>query len=436
MKSFPTPTTVKSLQGFVGMVNYYHSLLLNIAATMAPLYAALTGKPKTLSWGPAQATAFDAANQALSSTACLKFPTPCLPLVLSTDTSDISIGAVLEQVLHGARQMLAFFSRKLLMTETRYSTFDRELLAVHAAVSHFRHLLEGASFTIQTDHLPLVHAFTKKTDPCSTRQQWHLSAISEYDCTLQHSMFPVKENLSQTPSRETPYHRSVSASTTNILPACNRKTLRRPSVGRPSPPFSGRTSPSKTTGLQPSATWVPAALALGSLFLSAIKSLTLSKALPILPPIPQLPSSNRSSDGTASWRTPRIVPLPISPARPPKSTATPNPASVPFPSPSDNSPTCMSTSSDLCLLQKATNTASPSSIAPPAGRKPRPWSMPRPPPALPPSSAHWSPDSASPSTLRPTEVPPSHPSSGHPFTSSSVPRITIRRPTTLKPTAW
>ena len=61
VKSFPAPTTVKSLQEFVAMVNYYHRFLPNIAFTMAPLYIALTGKPKMLTWGPTQAAAFVAA---------------------------------------------------------------------------------------------------------------------------------------------------------------------------------------------------------------------------------------------------------------------------------------------------------------------------------------------------------------------------------------
>ena len=149
VKSFPAPTTVKFLQEFVGVVNYYHHFLPNIASTMAPLYTGLAGKPKTLTWGPTQAAAFVTAKHTLSSAAYLKFPMPGLPLVLSTDASDITIGTALEQVLHGARQPLAFFSRKLSLTETRYSTFDRELLAVYAAVRHFKYLLKGASFTIR-----------------------------------------------------------------------------------------------------------------------------------------------------------------------------------------------------------------------------------------------------------------------------------------------
>ena len=192
VESFPVPQSIKSLQEFVGMVNYYHRFIPNIAATMAPLYMSLAGKPKTLTWGPPQAAAFLAAKRALSAAAYLQFPAPGAPLILSTDASDVALGGVVEQVVHGSRQPLAFFSRKLSPAESRYSTFDRELLAVYTAVRHFKHLLEGSSFTIATDHMPLVHAFAKKADPHSARQQRHLSYISEFNCSLQH--VPGKKN--------------------------------------------------------------------------------------------------------------------------------------------------------------------------------------------------------------------------------------------------
>ena len=41
--------------------------------------------------------------------------------------------------------------------ETRYNTFDRELLAIHTAVRHFRLMLEGREFFVLTDHKPLCH---------------------------------------------------------------------------------------------------------------------------------------------------------------------------------------------------------------------------------------------------------------------------------------
>ena len=190
--SFPVPNSVKSLQEFVGMVTYYHRFIPQAASIMTPLYSVLKGKPKSLSWGPSQDAAFRATKDALVKATYLKFPVPGAPLILSTDASDTAMGGVLEQVVHGHPQPLAFFSKKLSPAETRYSTFDRELLAVYSSVRHFRHFLHGASFTIHTDHLPLVHAFTKKSDPLSARQQRHLSAISEFNCCLRH--IPGKNN--------------------------------------------------------------------------------------------------------------------------------------------------------------------------------------------------------------------------------------------------
>ena len=65
--------------------------------------------------------------------------------------------------------------------DSRHFTFNTVLLAVHYAVRHFCHLIEGTSFSIQTNHLPLVHTFNKKPSPCSARQQHHLSVISEFN---------------------------------------------------------------------------------------------------------------------------------------------------------------------------------------------------------------------------------------------------------------
>ena len=200
VRHFPTPSTVKALQEFLGMINFYHRFLPGIAASLAPLYTALNGKPKHLKWGPEQEKAFLAAKEALAAATLLSFPAPNATLRLTTDASNIAVGAVLEQMTTEQPRPLAFFSRKLTKAETRYSTFDRELLAVYLAVRHFRHFLEGVSFTIFTDHLPLVQAFTNQTDPCSNRQQHHLSAIAEFNCVLRHisgKSNPVADALSR-----------------------------------------------------------------------------------------------------------------------------------------------------------------------------------------------------------------------------------------------
>ena len=145
-------------------------------------------------------------------------------------------------------------------------------------------------------------------------------------------MFPVRRILSPMPSPETPYHRSVSASTTPTLPACNPKTPRRPPVRRLSPPFSGKTSPSMIVAPPSSATLVQASLDLGSLFLSDDESSTSSTESFIPQPTSQLPSTSKSSYGMASQRMPRLGLVHVLLVRPPKSTAKPNQGSAPFPS--------------------------------------------------------------------------------------------------------
>ncbi len=73
----------------------------------------------------------------------------------------MAAGVVLEQQIDGAWQPLAFFSQQFRKLERKYSTFDRELLAIYLSIRHFRYYLEGRAFTIFTDHKPLTFAMAK-----------------------------------------------------------------------------------------------------------------------------------------------------------------------------------------------------------------------------------------------------------------------------------
>ena len=97
------------------------------------------------------------------------------------------MGAALQQRPHGGDwQPLSFFSRKLTDTETRYSTFNRELLAVVGALRHFQFLLEGRSVHVLTDHKPLVYAFHRARDAWSACQGRHLAHVAEFTSDLRH----------------------------------------------------------------------------------------------------------------------------------------------------------------------------------------------------------------------------------------------------------
>ena len=130
--------------------------------------------------------AFDEAKAALPQATLLAHPDPGAPIALTTDTSAIAVGAVLEQIKNSGWQPLAFFSQKLRPPQLKYSAFDRELLAVYLAIRHFCYYLEGWKFTIYTDHKPLMFASTCKSDPWSVCQLRHLAYIAEYTSDIQH----------------------------------------------------------------------------------------------------------------------------------------------------------------------------------------------------------------------------------------------------------
>ena len=103
-----------------------------------------------------------------------------------TDASDVAVGAALQQQINGEWQPIAYFSKKMKPAETRYSTFDRELLAVYLAIKHFHHFLEGRQFYVLTDHKPLVHALTSHSDWQSPRQARHMDYISQFTTDIRH----------------------------------------------------------------------------------------------------------------------------------------------------------------------------------------------------------------------------------------------------------
>jgi hypothetical protein len=187
LTDFPPPSDLKQLQRFLGLINFYRRFLPGIAGTLQPLTDLLRGNPKTLVWSESPTAAFSAAKAALAAATSLVHPLPGAVISLATDASDTHIGGVLQQLSAGSWRPLAFFSRKLSSAESKYSTFDRELLAVFAAVRHFRFVLEGRPFRILTDHLPLTLAMRRVSPLWSARQVRQLAYVSEFSTDIRHT---------------------------------------------------------------------------------------------------------------------------------------------------------------------------------------------------------------------------------------------------------
>ncbi len=96
---FPRPATVKQLQAFLGLFNFYCQFIPAADKVVFPLTRALRGGPKgstILAWTPAMAAAFLAARGALSSLAVLAHPAAGAEILLVTVASATHVGAVVQ----------------------------------------------------------------------------------------------------------------------------------------------------------------------------------------------------------------------------------------------------------------------------------------------------------------------------------------------------
>jgi hypothetical protein len=72
IRQFPRPTTVRGLQAFLGLFNFYRRFVPATAAILRPLTDALAGSPHgsaAVAWDSGHLAAFEAAREALASTA-------------------------------------------------------------------------------------------------------------------------------------------------------------------------------------------------------------------------------------------------------------------------------------------------------------------------------------------------------------------------------
>ena len=130
----------------------------------------------------------------------LSHPKLDAPTSIMSDTSNTAVGAVLQQFVDGIWHPISYFSHKLSPAETKYSTFDRELLTIYLAINHFRHFIVGHEFHVWTNHKPLTFLFATNSNRYSPRQAHQYDFISQFTTDIRHvkgSNNPVADALSQ-----------------------------------------------------------------------------------------------------------------------------------------------------------------------------------------------------------------------------------------------
>ena len=177
----PTPQTVKQVRSLMGLFSFYRRYVPKFAEITAPLTdltKKTTGSSKKVNWTEECQEALERVQTVLSKEPVLRLPQLDQPFVLRTDASSTGLGAVLLQRADDKLHPVSYASRKLLDRETRYSTIERECLAIVWGIQKFVRYLHGRKFHLETDHRPLT--FLKSASFKNGRvMRWAL-ALQEY----------------------------------------------------------------------------------------------------------------------------------------------------------------------------------------------------------------------------------------------------------------
>lgn len=184
ISEFPTPTNVKEVRRFMGMAGWYRRFISDFSSITAPL-TKLTGKKAgKFMWNEDAERAFEVTKEALCSSPVLTMPNFSIPFKIHADASDVGIGGVLVQGEGSEERVIAFHSHKLTSAQRKYSTTERECLAVIDAIEHFRPFIDGVHFTVITDHSSLIWLRNLK-NPVGRLGRWILK-LQQYNFAIVH----------------------------------------------------------------------------------------------------------------------------------------------------------------------------------------------------------------------------------------------------------
>lgn len=174
------PKTQKEIKSFLGVSGYYRKFIKDYAKIAYPLTKCLKKGAKINSLDKNYQESFNKLKTLLTTDPILKYPDFDKHFTLTTDASNVALGAVLSQNDHP----ISFISRTLNVHEKNYSTIEKELLAIVWATKHFRPYLYGRKFTIKTDHRPLIWINNLK-EPNSKLQRWKIK-LNEFNFDIEY----------------------------------------------------------------------------------------------------------------------------------------------------------------------------------------------------------------------------------------------------------
>ena len=186
------PKNVKELRRVLGIIQYYRDLWARRTDLLAPL-TDLVGEcgstkaqrkskskiPKKWYWDDEHQKAFDEIKKVIARDVILAYPNFDEEFVIYTDASTRQLGGVITQ----NNRVIAFFSRKLTLAQTKYTVTELELLSIVELLKEFKGMLLGQRITVWTDHQNLIRDSLGRD--CDRVMRWNL-LLQEFNPTVKY----------------------------------------------------------------------------------------------------------------------------------------------------------------------------------------------------------------------------------------------------------
>ena len=184
------PIDKQQLPSFIRMVTYMGNFMPHLSHHTEPLRAMLK-QDAVFHWDEATNASFQKIKDLIAKSASqpLRYYDRTRPVTVQADASQRGLGACLVQ----EGKPIAFASKSLTDTETRYANIERELLAIVFACQRFNTYVLGRQFTVESDHKPLEMIHQKSLASAPPRLQHMLLQLQRYDLTIKYR--PGKDML-------------------------------------------------------------------------------------------------------------------------------------------------------------------------------------------------------------------------------------------------
>ena len=150
------PTNCTELRSFSGLANQLSVNTEKVSKCLQPLRPLLCSKNEFV-WCPHHSVAFEAAKEMLSEVPTLAFYDATRPTRIMTDACNTGLRFFLQQKNGDTWHTIQTGSRFLSDAETRYATFEKEMLWVMWSIRKCHKFLAGLPhFEVGTDHNPLL----------------------------------------------------------------------------------------------------------------------------------------------------------------------------------------------------------------------------------------------------------------------------------------